>query len=376
MPSTRLLTAGVILALLLTVPAAAEAAPNLVVSTTAPASTTPRGANYAVTTTIANTGDAAATNVTGSEHLDTSHYHWVSASVGGGGTPGLGTIAADHIDVVNASLPAGGTMTLTTTFVGDHEGATALDTSAGSTPADTPTTDNATHWAFRVTSLESSVLAADFGPQAIGTIGAPQAVTLVNRWTSALNVQRLRVGGPASTDFITVGDACTGLSLAVGASCQVAVRFAPSALGARQATLTAETDQPASVSPLPIALTGAGVVFPTVAGPQGPAGPPGPAGQSSIRLVLAPAATRVSGRAGATIRLVYASTMRAHVTLQLRKGKKVVARGSTDAKTGANRLALKTKKSLKAGRYTLVLTAKAGGQQAAAQVPVALKTHR
>src|SRR5205823_12671773 len=117
----------------------------------------------------------------------------------------------------NASLPAGGTMTLTTTFVGDHEGATALDTSAGSTPADTPTTVNATHWACRVTSLESSVLAAEFGPQAIGTIGAPQAVTLVNRWTSALNVQRLRVGGTASTDFITVGDACTRLSLAVGA---------------------------------------------------------------------------------------------------------------------------------------------------------------
>jgi hypothetical protein len=105
------------------------------------------------------------------------------------------------------------------------------------------------------------------------------------------------------------------------------------------------------------------------AGPAGPAGPPGPAGRDGLFVGIA--SSRLSSVAGKRVRVPYLSTGPAAVVLEVRRGRRVVARVRGRANRGRNRITWNGKvrrKAARAGRYTVRLTAAAGGVSASDQV--------
>lgn len=104
---------------------------------------------------------------------------------------------------------------------------------------------------------------------------------------------------------------------------------------------------------------------------QGPPGPRGPAG-----LFVGIAQSRLSSVAGKRLRVAYLSTGPADVTLEIRRGDRVVARKNGKAARGRNTVTWSGKvgrKPAKAGRYTARITAVADGVGANDQVPLRVK---
>jgi len=111
---------------------------------------------------------------------------------------------------------------------------------------------NAAQTAGYFCSLPSSL---SLGSVGIGATGPVQSLSLVNNGNGPVTVGSILVDDP---QFRATG--CTG-TLAAGASCAVALRLAPTSLGALRATLRIETGEG---MPYTVALTGTGVVAPTV----------------------------------------------------------------------------------------------------------------
>ena len=97
-----------------------------------------------------------------------------------------------------------------------------------------------------------------FPSQYLGTSGLPQTVTLTNTGTATLTISKV---GTSKADFGSV-NAC-GSSVAVGASCAIAVFFDPTTSGTRAGTL-AVTDN-ANDSPQSVSLSGTGQDFSSAA---------------------------------------------------------------------------------------------------------------
>jgi len=113
------------------------------------------------------------------------------------------------------------------------------------------------------------------GEQAVGTVGAPLRLAFVNRLDEPVAIDRARVAGADREDFLLAADDCGGATVASGESCEVSVRFAPSAVGARAATVQLRA---AAETAGAVALGGEGVGVGGGGGDQGPAGPPGAPG--------------------------------------------------------------------------------------------------
>jgi hypothetical protein len=102
-----------------------------------------------------------------------------------------------------------------------------------------------------------------FGNWATGTTSAPMFVMITNTGNSQLS--SLAFGGivapfsRVTTGTFPVNAPNCGTTLAVGASCSVGVAFAPTAVQAYSANMTVTAANGAVISPLPVALTGAGV---------------------------------------------------------------------------------------------------------------------
>jgi uncharacterized protein DUF4394 len=116
-----------------------------------------------------------------------------------------------------------------------------------------------------------------------------------------------------------------------------------------------------------IEISGLTVVPPPAPGPAGATGatgstglqgPAGPKGDTGSALAAAIALDRFSGRARRSLSVRIVVTLRSSVTLQLRKGTKVVKRVTKTVEPG--RTTLKLSNLPKAGSYTLRLVAKAG----------------
>lgn len=90
----------------------------------------------------------------------------------------------------------------------------------------------------------------DFGEQLVGTTSAPRAVTLTNIAGGELNFESITTSG----DFSLVGG-CGPLG--AGASCELAVAFAPAASGARDGALTILSNGASDA--ITVSLTGTGV---------------------------------------------------------------------------------------------------------------------
>jgi hypothetical protein len=74
-----------------------------------------------------------------------------------------------------------------------------------------------------------SPLTIDFGIQGLNSISSPQTLTLINTGSNALS----GISVAASQGFAIASNACT-VTIAPGASCTVAVTFAPQAAGGQE----------------------------------------------------------------------------------------------------------------------------------------------
>jgi hypothetical protein len=140
------------------------------------------------------------------------------------------------------------------------DGSTSTSASlAGCTPS---TTSSPPSTSAPAASLAPASLT--FASRDTGTTSAPQQVTVTNTGTAGLFINSAAV--PNTLDFTVVGDGCSGLTLAAGTSCSVAIAFSPTVAGTRTAQLTVTDNAPNSPQTAP--LTGSGT---TPAGTTAPA---------------------------------------------------------------------------------------------------------
>jgi hypothetical protein len=97
-----------------------------------------------------------------------------------------------------------------------------------------------------------------FGTQTISTTSPPQFVSLTNIGTGALAISTISISG----DFTAVNNC--GSTVAVGASCAIAVTFTPTVAGARTGSVSVVDD--ASGSPHTVTLNGTGQTAPSSTG--------------------------------------------------------------------------------------------------------------
>lgn len=104
-------------------------------------------------------------------------------------------------------------------------------------------------------SVKLSPSTLTFGTVTIGATSPTQVVTLTNDGTAELDITSIRFTGTDAEDFLQ-NHTC-GSSLAAGASCNISVKFRPTASGARMAELTVNDNPPASRQQAPVSGTGA-----------------------------------------------------------------------------------------------------------------------
>jgi hypothetical protein len=95
-----------------------------------------------------------------------------------------------------------------------------------------------------------------FGSQLILLSTAEQRVTLTNRGNAVMVISGFSIGGANARDF-SIGTNTCGATLLQGRSCFITVKFAPTFIGSRTATLDLASDVPAS-SPRTVTLSGTG----------------------------------------------------------------------------------------------------------------------
>jgi virginiamycin B lyase len=217
-----------------------------------------------------------------------------------------------------------------------------------------------------------------FDTQPLGTLGAPKPLVITNTGHGNLQIGSARVSGINPDDFLDSFDACTGSTLAAGASCTIDARFGPSATGPRSATLTITSNDP--LSPLQVALSGTGGQLPQgppgqtgatgATGARGPVGPTGPSGAA----VMAVYQTSVTAR---KVTVNYVMTYAATTTLSVTPphGHPTTV-ATAHAKPGLNRIVWNRKLGRRAaarGKYHLTLTCTYGGRKLTGRLTVQLR---
>jgi hypothetical protein len=197
-----------------------------------------------------------------------------------------------------------------------------------------------------------------FGSQAQGTLSPPQTVTITNTTVGGddLMVSRVRTVGTHPSDFLVSRDTCTGESIDEEDTCEVDVRFAPSAIGGRSATL--EIRHPAGLETVSLSATG-GALPQGPAGPQGnqglqgpagPQGPQGPPGRDATVTCKAKGKKRIKCSVAFT-----ASRSSKRASARLSRNGVTYARGSTYVNANRTMVPLIAVRPIPAGRYGLTV---------------------
>lgn len=152
------------------------------------------------------------------------------------------------------SLTPGMTCTVTVTFspgsAGLETGTLTMTDGTRSSPQAIALAGTGVNGPF----LSPSPVRLNFDAIGVGNISSPQTTTLINSGNAALTLTGITIAGANSADYSQTNNC--GSSLAVGASCSVAVKFAPSAGGSRLASLSISDN--ATGSPQEISLVGIG----------------------------------------------------------------------------------------------------------------------
>lgn len=105
------------------------------------------------------------------------------------------------------------------------------------------------------TSVSLSTTSIVFGTQLLGTTSAAQTITLLNNANVSLTINNITIAGTNSTDFLMSTNCPT--TLGAKASCNINIRFRPTAMGSRTATLSINNSDP--TSPQNVNLIGTGI---------------------------------------------------------------------------------------------------------------------
>ncbi len=101
----------------------------------------------------------------------------------------------------------------------------------------------------------------DFGIVKVGTTAPSETVTISNAGDFPLQIQQLLIISGTPTTFPIGSDSCSGQEIAPGGECEIAVGFAPTKNGERNASIFVITNTP---GPITIAsLTGEGLTAPS-----------------------------------------------------------------------------------------------------------------
>lgn len=101
-----------------------------------------------------------------------------------------------------------------------------------------------------------SPAALTYAARDTGTTSTAQSVTVSNSGNASLFFNSAAISGADTLDFTVVGDGCSGVTLAPGASCVMSVTFSPTTAGTRTAALSFADNAPNS--PQSVSLTGTG----------------------------------------------------------------------------------------------------------------------
>ena len=110
-----------------------------------------------------------------------------------------------------------------------------------------------------IASLSSTTMG--FGQVSVGTTSAAQTVTLRNTGASPLQVSAISVTGAEFTVSASAGTCTSTISLAVSASCTIAIAFTPTVASVRSGSLSIAHN--AVGSPSTVSLAGTGVANPS-----------------------------------------------------------------------------------------------------------------
>lgn len=220
-----------------------------------------------------------------------------------------------------------------------------------------------------------SALPGDFGDVASGA-RSPVVYLPVTASSPTFTVSGTTITGVGAADFAVVTDGCTGVTVTSPGACQLGVRFTPSAVGARTASLTiSEPGGNATVD-----LSGTGIEPPSGStGPAGPAGAPGPKGDPGAtgpqgipgRAIQATCITKGKPpKTSCRIVVLPADAAATAVRVRLLRGGKTVARGSARR---PGRVTLRHERRVRPGRYTLAVTFRVDGRTVSARQAVRLR---
>ena len=205
----------------------------------------------------------------------------------------------------------------------------------------------ATARAATPTASLSTASIAFAGTQAAGTVSAAQTVTLTNLGGAPLSVGGVFAAAPDPQDFLIDATNCAfATPLGPGNSCQILVRFVPQSRGAKSAVLNVVDN--AGDSPQTIALSGRG------------GSPP-----KALAVVIASGGYRA--RAGESLAMRFATSLRSSITVQVLKGSRVILTQKASAGQGHNALRIR-RLPRSGGHYTVQLIARAHGQTASDKV--------
>jgi len=111
--------------------------------------------------------------------------------------------------------------------------------------------------------LEADTKLVDFGAIAQGSVSGTDSVQLTNTGISPLTISSIAIGGVDAAEFTVNAGTCAAATLAVGATCDISVQFAPNAPGAQDAFV--EVRHSGFNDPFHLALTGTGAAVGTAA---------------------------------------------------------------------------------------------------------------
>ncbi|MBX5483555.1 MAG: choice-of-anchor D domain-containing protein [Myxococcaceae bacterium] len=162
--------------------------------------------------------------------------------------------------LAETTIPEGGSTTFTITFAPTAPGPITGSIVVVSDDADGPHTINLAGTA-RAPKLAAAPVSVSFGSVALG-VPQNQVLTLTNAGDAAVTVLSATLSGSAASDYSLVGAPATPFSIpANGGSLQLTVRFLPTGVGARSATLTfASNAWPNGTVTVPLSGSGDGAM--------------------------------------------------------------------------------------------------------------------
>jgi hypothetical protein len=191
----------------------------------------------------------------------------------GGANPGPYAVIADTC--ANTTVIGGNTCSIAVQFAPSDRGQQNADLDIASNAASAQNGANAvalTGVGLAAANISAIPSAEDYGTVADGQSSA-KTVTFTNTGDKPLVITTASLTGKNADQFdiLTGQDSCSAQTVAPGATCTVAVRFAPSATGYQSAALSPASSAPGSPTLVP--LSGTGVAVTPTPTPTGPAAP-------------------------------------------------------------------------------------------------------